>query len=90
MDNVYLFLTNDGELDNRARRDRLQLEAAEQLGPSDRRRRGSRAAAGRLKWLCGGLLAPLGIARSAAPRRAVHAHAAPRAIARPHPPAPLK
>ena len=41
MDNIYLFLTNDGELDNRARRDRLQLEAAEQLGrlrdgPTDR------------------------------------------------------
>ena len=42
MDNM--FLTNDGELDNRARRDRLQLEAAEQLGP---RQIGAAAAAGR-------------------------------------------
>ena len=84
MDNIYLFLTNDGELDDRARRDRLHLEAAEQLGPSDRRRRGSRAAAGRLKWPLRRLACAAQESTKRSPE-ACCAHAAPRAIARPHP-----
>ena len=50
MDKISLFLTNDGELDDRARGERQQHRAVDKLAVADRRRGDSRRSPGSMKW----------------------------------------